>query len=168
MKKEDLNEFKVSKKVKTKLKNKTLLKKQLAEGKTAQEIMEFSDKTMFKFYQAAYHLMEHRRYTDASNAFLFLVTLNPYHPDYWLGLGMTAQLTQDYETAIDAYEMAAACQLENPTPYFYLAKCLFAMHDRKSAMLALDLAIDYAAFDERFADIKHEAEKAKEILMEGD
>src|SRR5262249_33164463 len=144
MKDDTLGEFKVSKKVREKLKNKKLLKKELAKGKSAQEIMGFSDETMAKFYGAAYKLFENRRYLDAANAFLFLVTLNPYNHDYWLGLGMATQLSHDYESAIDAYEMAAVCKVDSPVPYFYLAKCLFAMHDRESALQALDLAIEYA------------------------
>lgn len=166
MKDDDLGEFKLSKKVKTKLKNKPLLKKLFAKGKSAQEILEFSDETMVKFYQAAYKLLDHHLYLDAANAFLFLVTLNPYNHDYWLGLGMSSQFCHDYEAAIDAYEMSAACKIDDPTPYFYLAKCLFAIHDRKSALMAFDLAIEYADYQEEYTDLKQEAEKAKKILLQ--
>lgn len=165
MKKDEFEEFKLSKKVKARLKNKSLLKKWFAKGKSAQEILEFSDSTMLKFYQAAYVLLEHKRYEDAANAFLFLITLNPYHHDYWIGLGMASQLLQDFELAIDAYEMAAVCRVEDPTPYFYLAKCLFAIHDRSSALLALDLAIEYAGTNEKFKDLKKQAQQAKKILL---
>ncbi|KAF3362038.1 putative regulatory protein, involved in type III secretion lcrH, sycD [Chlamydiales bacterium STE3] len=165
MKKDDLNEFKLSKKAKARLKNKPLLKKWLAEGKTAQQILDFSESAMLKFYQAAYHLLEHNRHEDAANAFIFLVTLNPYHHDYWIGLGMASQLRHDYEMAIDAYEMAAVCRVEDPTPYFYLAKCLFAIHDRASALLAFDLAIEYAGENEKFKDLKKQALQAKKILL---
>ena len=163
--KDDLGEFKLSKKVKEKLKNKKLLKKELASGKTAQEIMGFSDETMAKFYKAAYHLFENRRFSDAENAFLFLVTLNPYNHDYWLGLGMTTQLCGDYEAAIDAYEMAAINNIESPVPYFYLAKCLFAMHDRESALQALELALEYAADQPEYDDLKKQAIAAKSLLV---
>lgn len=165
MKKDDSDEFKLSKKVKSRLKNKPLLKRWLAKGKTAQEILEFSESTMLKFYQSAYTLLQHNRHQDAANAFLFLVTLNPYQHDYWIGLGMASQLTQDYELAIDAYEMAAVCKIEDPTPYFYLAKCLFAIHDRSSALLAFDLAIEYAGTNEKFKDLKKQAQQAKKILL---
>lgn len=165
MKDDDIGEFKLSKKVKEKLKNKKLLKKQLAEGKTAQEILGFSDETMAKFYGAAYRLFEHHRYVDAANAFLFLVTLNPYNHDYWVGMGMCSQLSKDYETAIDAYEMAAICRIDSPVPYFYLAKCLFALHDRDSALQALDLALEYAENHPEFNDLKHQASAAKDLLL---
>ena len=165
MKNDDIGEFKISKKVKEKLKNKKLLKKQLSQGKTAQEILGFSDETMAKFYGAAYRLFEHRRYTDAANAFLFLVTLNPYNHDYWVGMGMCSQLSKDYETAIDAYEMAAICRIDSPVPYFYLAKCLFALHDRDSALQALDLAIEYAENHTEFSELRSQAEAAKDLLL---
>lgn len=162
---DDIGEFKLSKKAQEKLKNKKLLKKELAEGKSAQEIMGFSDATMAKMYGAAYRLFEHQRYEDAANAFLFLATLNPYKHEYWLGLGMATQMSHDYESAIDAYEMAAMYQIESPVPYFYLAKCLFAIHDRESALQALDLAIEYSNDIDDFADLKRQAIEAKKILL---
>lgn len=163
--KDDLSEFRLSEKAKKKLQNKKLLEKELAEGKTAQEIMGFSNETMSKFYKAAYLLFEHKRYHDAANAFLFLATLNPHNHEYWLGLGMSTQLCHDYESAIDAYELAALCDISSPVPYFYLAKCLFAIHDRESALQALDLAIETADEFEEYAEIKQQARTAKEILL---
>jgi type III secretion system low calcium response chaperone LcrH/SycD len=162
---DNLSEFHLSKKAKAKLKNKKILQKEIAEGKTAQEIMEFSDETMAKFYKAAYVIFEHKRYQDAANAFLFLATLNPHHHEYWLGLGMATQLNQDYESAIDAYELAAMCDISSPVPYFYLAKCLFAIHDRESALQALDLAIETADDLEEYTELKRQAELAKEMLL---
>jgi type III secretion system low calcium response chaperone LcrH/SycD len=165
---DDLSEFRLSAKAKAKLKNMKLLKKELAEGRTAQEIMGFSDETMSKFYKAAYLLFEHKRYSDAANAFLFLATLNPYNHDYWLGLGMCTQMCHEYEAAIDAYELAALCDISSPVPYFYLAKCLFAIHDRESALQALDLAIETADELADYAELKEQAQKAKDILLKNE
>lgn len=161
----DLNEFELSPEVREKLKNKKILQKELREGKTAQQILNFSDATMAKFYGAAYFLFEHKRYDDAAQAFLFLATLNPGNHEYWLGLGMAAQMMHNYDTAIDSYELSALCEIDNPVPYFYLAKCLFALHDRSNAIEALDLAI--AAADERieYATLKAQAQEAKRILL---
>ncbi|MBA3722858.1 MAG: SycD/LcrH family type III secretion system chaperone [Parachlamydiaceae bacterium] len=162
---DDLSDFKLSPKAKAKLKNLSLLKKELAEGKTAQQIIGFSDKLMDKFYKAAYQLFEHKRYKDAANAFLFLATLNPYVHEYWLALGMASQMSQDYEAAIDAYELAAMCDIKSPVPYLYLAKCLFSIHDRESALQALDLAIETADDIAEYEDLKKEAEEAKSLLL---
>lgn len=161
----DLGEFRISKKVRELLKNKSYLKKELAKGRTAQEILEFSNETMAKFYQAAYQLFEHQKHRDAAQAFLFLVTLNPHNHDYWLGLGMATQMCGDFEAAIDAYEMAAVYEMDNPVPYFYLAKCLFAIHDRDSALQALDLALEYADDKDEYQDLKSQAKAARELLL---
>lgn len=162
---DELKDFRLSPEAKAKLKNKKLLKKELAEGKTAQEIIGFSEEVMAKFYAAAYRLFEHKRFKDAANAFLFLATLNPYNSEYWIGLGMASQLIQEYEAAIDAYELAAMSNIENPVPYFYLAKCLFAIHDRESALQALDLAIETANDIPAYQELKHQAEAAKVLLL---
>lgn len=161
---DDFSEFELSNRIKKRLGNKKWLKKEIAEGKTAQEIMEYSEETMAKFYGAAYRLFEHKRYEDAANAFLFLVTLNPFHHEYWLGLGMCLQMTGEYESAMDAYELAAVYNVESPVPYFYLAKCLFAMHDRKSALQALDLAIEFANDLAEFSELRKEAIEARDLL----
>ena len=78
---------------------------------------------------------------------------------------MSTQMLGDYEAAIDAYEMAAICKLESPVPYFYLAKCLFAVHDRESSLKALDLAIEYAGDDFEFIELKDQAILARDLLL---
>jgi type III secretion system low calcium response chaperone LcrH/SycD len=162
--KHDFHGFHLSKEVKEKLKNKKQLKKEFSDGKSAQQIMGLTDESMAEFYKAAHHLFEHKRYTDAANAFLYLVTLNSYNYEYWLGLGMATQMCRNFESAIDAYEMAAICELDNPVPYFYLAKCLFAIHDRENALNALDLAIEYSEEGDEFEDLRTQALAAKKIL----
>ncbi len=162
---DELDQFQISEEVKEKLKDKKFLKKEFAKGKSAQHIMGFSDEAMSKFYEAGYELFRASKFMDAANAFLFLVTLNPYNHDYWLGLGMATQMYGDYEAAVDAYEMAAVCQLESPVPYFYLAKCLFAMHERESALEALNLAIDYSAERTEYEELKQNAIEARDLLL---
>lgn len=168
MKPEELGDYKLSQKVKKKLKDKNKLLKELALGKTAQEILEFPEEAMAKFYRAAHYLFEREKYADAANAFLFLVTLNPHNHDYWLGLGMATQKTGDFEGAIDSYEMAAYYDVNNPVPYFYLAKCFFAIHEHDNSLHALDLAIEYADEYEEFNDLKKQAIKAKKLLIENE
>lgn len=163
--KDDFNEFKLSKEVKKKLKDKVWLKKELESGRSAQEIVGFSDETMGKFYRAAFHLFENKKYEPAANAFLFLATLNPYNYEYWLGLGMAEQMCQEFEVAVDAYEMAAIVDPTNPVPYFYLSKCFFAIHERKNALSALDLAVEFAGDNEEFFELKQQALAAKSLLL---
>jgi len=162
---DELSELSLKPAVRKKLKNKKLLLEQLRAGKTGQQILELSDATMEKLYKAAYQLNEHKRYSDAAQAFFFLITLNPQQLSYWLSLGIALQMSGEYEAAIDAYEIAAIYQLESPIPYFYMAKCLFAIHERSSALEAFNLAIEYADSNVEHAELKRQAIMARDILL---
>lgn len=148
-----------------KFQNKELLLEELRNGKIPQKIWNYSQKQIEKLYFLAHRLLEEKRFYDARDAFIFLITLNPYHLEYWLGLGFAFQYLHAYEEAIDAYEMAAICHLDHPLPYLYLAKCLFAIHDKKSAMQAIEIALEYAGDRQEFDELKKEALKAKKVLQ---
>lgn len=163
--KDRIGEFKLTQKGKNKLKNKDLLQKELAKGKSLQEILEIPEATMLNLYKAACHLFENHHYVEAADAFLFLISLNGHSPDYWIGLGMATQMYGDFEAAIDAYEMAAVYQIENPIPYFYLAKCLFAMHKKQSAIQAFEISIEYAAEIPAYQELKAQAITALQLLQ---
>jgi type III secretion system low calcium response chaperone LcrH/SycD len=155
----------LSKQLLDKLADKPAMIHMLREGRSAQNLWEFSDQMMEKLYLAAHQLLENKKNEEAVNAFVFLVTMNPIHSEYWLGLGASLQRCHEYEAAIDAYEITAIYSLGHPLPYIYLAKCLFAIHDRTSALQALELAIEYTEGHEEFAELKKEALHAKEMLL---
>lgn len=159
------SEFKIPNSVIKQLRDGSLSKKLSEEQLSVQDAIGYSDATMAKFYAAAHHLFLTKQYADAADAFLFLVGLNPAIADYWLGLGMASQMTQDFDGAIDCYELAAMCELDNPVPYLYLGKCLFALHERDSALAAFQLAIDYAANRSEFRELKKAATKGRDLLL---
>lgn len=161
---DDLNEFRLSSCIKEKLENRASLKEALAQNIVPQEILCLSDICMANLYKTASHLFEMNHFQQSADAFLFLATLNPHVYEYWLGFGMSMQLSSEYEIAIDAYELASLTDLTSPVPYFYLAKCLFAIHDRNSALEALNLAIEIADDNEDFLELKSQAESARELL----
>lgn len=136
----------------------------LPNGTLAHELAGFSSEAMAKFYHTACQLFEQHNFVEACNSFLFLTALNPQCYHYWLGLGMASQRLGEFEAAIDAYEIAATYHLEDPVPYFYLAKCLFAMHEKASARQALDMAIHYADDQPEFQEVKQQAMQARELL----
>lgn len=135
----------------------SLLHEAFEQGRRPQEIAGYSEETMALLYKRARSLFEAERYEDGVDAFLFLATLNSAVGEYWLGLGMSLQMCGEEERAIDAYELAAACNLESPVPYFYLAKCLFALHDKENALHALQLALEYAEGREEYEELKEQA-----------
>lgn len=158
----------LSKKLVKKLSKKKAVLHALRAGQGGQALFEFSEEVMGDFYRAAHQLLQENKSEDAVNAFIFLVTLNPMHAEYWMGLGAAFQMAHRYESAIDAYEMAAIYHLDHPLPYLYLSKCLFAIHDRSGALLALELAIEYASLNEEYKAFKEEAENMKNHLLKID
>lgn len=162
---DDLNEFHLSNGAKETLKNRESVKKALANNIVPQDILDLSDICMAKLYKKASHLFEIKHFRASADAFLFLATLNPNVYEYWLGFGMAMQLSSEYEIAIDAYELAALMDLASPVPYFYLAKCLFAIHDRNSSLEALNLAIEMAGDGEDYSELRSQAKSARELLL---
>lgn len=160
----DPEEYDLPERVKKKLQHPEKIKKELHEGKTAQEVLELSDSIMEQLRSRAQNFFEMGRYIDSADAYLFLVTMNPHKADYWIGLGLSLQMSKEFDGATEAYEMAALCQENDPVPYFYLAKCLFALHEREATLQALELAIEYADGLPEYKELKEQALKAKQLL----
>lgn len=141
------------------------LKKQLLEGQSAQKLMGLSETAMMKFCSIAQELFKRGQYADSAKAFLFLATVSPQRYDYWIDLGEAREHCHDYEGAIDAYEIAALVDLENPVPFFHLAKCFFSIHDREASMQAINLAIDYSEDRGGLEDLHRQALAARILLL---
>jgi len=141
------------------------LRREIQKGKSAQEILEISNEEMAEYYEAAHLFFEKEKYSVAFDIFHHLVTLNPRVNEYWIGLAMSSQMCGDYEGALDAYEMASFTEVESPVPYFFLAQCLFALHDSENAILALDLAVEFAADQTEFQEIKMQAIQVKNTFL---
>lgn len=123
-----------------------------------------TDLEMLELYIGAKELFDHQKYLDAADAFLFLVTLNPQNDQYWMGLGTALQMCGEVDGALQAYEMASFLQTNDPTPYFYLAKCLLDLNDREATLQALDIAIEYCGDHLEYAALKEEALQARRLL----
>ncbi len=163
---EDLEEFMIPKEAFERLKDPDLMRQYVEEGRIFQEILGFADETMDKFYQVAHALFTHHRLKEASDAFLFLTTLNPFVPEYWLGLGMCEQLNEEYRQALVAYGMVVIADRHHAVAHYHSAACHNGMGDLDQAIFSLDKAIHAAGEDENFAEIKKLSVRARERLME--
>src|ERR1700733_5711418 len=152
-----LEEFKIPEEALSRLKDPAYLQKQVAEGKSFQEILGFSFETMNKFYSAAYNLFQKQQYAEASDAFVFLTTLNPRVHTYWLGLGMSEQLNEEFDAALLAYSMAILTDEANPLPHYHSASCYFAIHDKENTIISLEMALQRAGEKVEYATIKLQA-----------
>lgn len=158
-----MDEFHIPKDALKKLKNTEYLRKELSEGKSLKEIIGYSESVMEKFYAAAYRLFQMKEYTKSADAFLFLTTLDPYVYNFWLGLGMSEQLKEDYENALVAYSMAILLDAHNPLPHFHSATCYQKTDNVQDTRASLELAIEYAGDQAEFMEIK---KKSQEILWQ--
>lgn len=155
-----MGQFSIDPQILEKMRDAQFLNDAFASGQKLSDLLGFSPETMALMYKSAHHFFTEHQYEQALQSFLFLATLDPDNFDYWLGLGMSAQMTGDYEAGIDAYEMAAFIEVENPVSYFYLSKCFFSMHDHENAKQALEMAIEYAEDSQQYADLKQQAHAA--------
>ena len=159
---ENLEEFQIPKEALERMKDPEVITQLVEEGKTFQEIIGYTDETMDKFYRGARGLFEQQKYREAADAFIFLTTLNPYVHNYWLGLGMSEHLEEEYHGALLAYGMAMLSDSKNPLPHYHSAACYQALDDKTSMLVSLDLAINLAGNNQEYTHVKTQAESAKE------
>lgn len=161
---EHLEEFHIPQKGKDNLKDKAKLMQLISEGKNLQEILGYTNQTMEKFYGAACSLFKQELYEESSEAFVFLTTLNPFVYNYWLGLGMSEQLNEEFHGALMAYNMAISVDQENPIPHYHSASCYRAIHDLEKARQSLDLVLACAKDKQEYVHIRERARAAKESI----
>lgn len=161
---EYMDEFQVPEDALEKIQDPMILKQQIEEGKTFQEILGYTDQVMNNFYKAAYNYFQKQQYTRASEAFTFLTTLNPTVFNYWLGLGMAEQMCEEYHSALLAYAMAAMVDVTNPIVHYHTASCHRSLLDDASAINSLDLCILSAGDKPEYEEICELATLAKERI----
>lgn len=163
---DNLEGFKIPQEHLDKLNDPDVLRRYIEEGRTFQEILEFDDETMERFYQLARGLLIVHRNRDAADAFLFLTTLNPFVSAYWMGLGMCEQAQEEYKQALVAFAMASVSDRHDPTPLYYSAACHYALDDIDQALRTLEQTIEEAADHEPYAEIRQRAVASQKILLE--
>lgn len=159
-----MEQFEIAPQILELIKDKESLSIKLKEGKSLGEALGLSSQAAALLYRSARDLFTEHAYPEATKSFLFLTTIDPDNFDYWIGLGMSTQMCGDYEGGIDAYEMAAFLNVENPISYFYLSKCFFAVHDRENAKRALEMAIENSGDNPEYDSLKAQAQAALHML----
>lgn len=150
----------ISDEIRKRLRDPEVIRQQLIEGTTFQEILGFGDDQMERFYQFAYHLFNEKQYDKCREAFIFLTTVNPYVHNYWLGLGIVEQMRGCFNEALLAYAMAILTDMNNPLPHYHSASCYRAMGDASSAQISYRMAIRSCGNHPEFNQIREEAERA--------
>lgn len=148
-----------------KLRDPEMIRRQVHEGKTFQEILGYTPEKMESFYESAYNLFKMQEYEKAADAFIFLTTLNPYVHNYWLGLGMSEQLNDSFQSGLLAYAMAILTDMQNPLPHYHSAKCYLGIDDKVSAIAALETALVLAKESDQHKDLIESINTALQRLI---
>lgn len=135
--------------------------KRLEEGKHLQDILGFTPSMMAEFYEAASRLFEKQMYSESADAFVFLSTLNPRIDSYWIGLGMSEQMNNNYNDALIAYSMAILLNGRNPLPHYHSAACYYGLKDDVNTRVCLEMALEFA---EEGSEIHAQASQAAKRL----
>jgi hypothetical protein len=131
---------------------------------TLQEKLGFSDDEMMHAYDHASKLYEEQLYTQAGNILLTLITLKPKVPSFWIGFGLTEEMSSLYPSAGISYLMALRNDPERLELALQSARCFFEVMENELAKEILHTAIEQAGSEPQFASIK---EQAKRMLKEG-
>ncbi len=126
----------------------------LHKGGTVQQIYGISDADLTAMFAAAGRYLTQKRYKEAADCFVFLTFLNPYHADFWMGLGQCYRLSKDYEKAIETYTMASVYDYDDPRPHFHCADCYLALEEGQKALDRIVLTLDRCRGKKEFASLQ--------------
>lgn len=134
-------------------------------GATVAEASGISQDTLESLYALAHGFYTSSNYHDAQVVFQALTLYNPSDYRFWLGLAGCRQAQDQYESAIEAYQMAGvAAQLKNPEPFFHAAHCLVKLGRREDAENALQGVLEIGAADPRYESVRQRAAALLKLL----
>ncbi len=131
------------------------LKELMQKENGIQQLLEISDEVLDLYYKAALHLLDEKRWKDASDAFLFLVLLNPFVHNYWIGAGIAEQSLGNFEQAIQYYVLSQASDSTDPISYAHAFQCCLALDETETAQKFLEEALECCGDKAEFSALKN-------------
>jgi tetratricopeptide (TPR) repeat protein len=116
----------------------------LSEEKLIQELLGVSNEKLNQLFEGAVQLLHQHRYDEAGQAFKFLIQVNPFVPDFWIGQGLIHQVSEDYRAAISDYLVAQTMDPSRAESYVHAIECCLEMRDIKQAEAILRQGLSYA------------------------
>lgn len=135
--------------------------KHIEEGKSLQEFAEISTITMDRLYMAAKRIYDRKSFTEAADAFYFLIGLNPQVYVFWLGLANSECNSNKFNDALTAYDVVAEATPHDASVYVAISQCYEALGQQENALKALDQALLAAQENQEFNDLKAKLEEEK-------
>ncbi len=115
----------------------------LAKQKVFQDVLGFSADDVSKLFQQAIAFLHQHRFDEAIIAFRFLIRINPYICDFWIGLGAALQSQGAYAEALANYLVAETMDPVRIDTYGYAVDVCLEMHDITQAKTVLKSGYTY-------------------------
>lgn len=119
----------------------------LDDGHSIYEALGYTSEALEGFYQAAYKLIEQKRFEDARDGFYFLVTIAPLFGAAWLGLGYSYAECKMQDAAIEACKRAVELMPDSPDSYLTFARVFINMQDFEQAKKVCEGGIEHATLN---------------------
>ena len=114
-------------------------------------------------YALAHQIYAAGKYEEAEIIFRWLTVYAGDTEAHWLGLGACRQAMEQFDGALEAYQMAALYSaLEDPAPFYYSAVCLFKQGKIEDARVSLQAVLTLGSKDN--AEHRAVMDKAETLL----
>lgn len=135
-------------------------------GATVAQATGVSPAALEGLYALGHDLYNSGNFKDAQVVFQALSIYNSHDSRFWMGLAGCRQALEQYEAAIDAYQLAAvADQLKNPEPILYAVKCLLKLSRKADAIAGLEAVLKLGdADDPRYLSVPSQAQALLDLL----
>ncbi|MCB1180578.1 MAG: SycD/LcrH family type III secretion system chaperone [Chlamydiia bacterium] len=131
---------------------------------TLSEAFDVSEEDLEGLYADAYAHYNGERYDDALLNFKWLVILDPFVQKYWMGLGGTHQMREEYKKALKSYAMAAVVDSDDPYPHYYAGLCYEATNNKIDKEKAYELAYERAKKYAIYVSLVHKIQTKRSKL----
>lgn len=104
-------------------------------------------------YAYGCELYDEYKYTEAADIFFLITHVSPLCYNAWIMLGMSEQMTDNYELASRCYYQATLLKCDLPHPFLYLAQCFSHFDDQEAMRHYLDLLLENKEWEQQFSEI---------------
>lgn len=146
--------------------NTRILDALLKRTKIFQDVLGISSEELSTLYEKAHSFLEMNRFEDAQSSFAFLTKINPFASDFWIGLGVSYLMQEQFMLAFDAFIMALTMEPERYECYAYAIECCMQMKNYTQAEALVKQAITYAKRHPRKEESLLILEEMPRVLMQ--
>lgn len=107
-----------------------------------QEIFPVSDETIEHFYKCGLRLYKQKNYEEAADVFFVISSIDYRRHNVWMALGLAERALKNWESALSAFSMASATNIENPLSFLHAAECYLALGQKSDAKNSVEFAVE--------------------------